>query len=103
MTEIVLDIIGILLGSLGIGSLIVFFVTRHDNKKGWEAQLKKLEKDIIRTQLLLLMKDYDEKDESELMACAEHYFVDLKGNWYLTPKFYRFIKEQNIATPEWFD
>ena len=97
------DIIGIILGGLGIGSLITFFVTRHDNKKGLEKQLRKLEKDVLRTQLLLLMKEYDQRDENELLTLAEHYFGDLKGNWYMTPKFNRFITDKKISKPEWLD
>lgn len=63
-------------------------------------QTQKNEKDNVRTQLLVLMADYAD-DTSELMHCAEHYFKDLKGNWYATPLFIKFLKEHGIAEPEW--
>lgn len=113
------------LGGLGIGSLIIFLIQRHDQRKGLEESFKKLEKDVnkqfkkldedftrkfrklekdgLRTQILLFMYNYDPKDESELMTAAEHYFKDLKGDWYMTPKFNRFIQENNIAKPDWLE
>ena len=33
-------LIGIIITSMGVGSLITFFVTRHDNKKGYEQLTK---------------------------------------------------------------
>ena len=103
MPEWVISLAGYIIGGLGLGSLIIFFVQRHDTKKGLDRQLKKLEKDNVRTQLLLLMYTYDPKDEAELMSCAEHYFKDLDGNWFMTPKFNRFIQKNKIAKPEWLD
>lgn len=63
-------------------------------------QTVKNEKDNIRTQLLLLMADYPD-NTSELMRCAEHYFKDLKANWYLTPIFAKYLRDKGIAAPEW--
>ena len=103
MPEWIITLIGYIIGGLGIGSLIIFFVQRHDEKKGLKSQLKRLEKDGLRTQLLLLMYNFTPQDESELMTCAEHYFKDLKGDWYMTPKFNRFIQENDIAKPDWLE
>lgn len=63
-------------------------------------QTAKNEKDNVRTQLLLLMADYPD-DTAELMRCAEHYFKDLEGNWYLTPLFAKYLSERGIAAPTW--
>lgn len=119
------SIIEILLSSGSLITLIIFLVQRHDTKKGdykklheeisnlhsslsekddhMERELKKLEKDIVRTQLLQLMNHYHPEDEHELMIVAEHYFVHLEANWYLTPKFNRFLKKNGIAQPEWLE
>ena len=103
MPDWVISIAGYIIGGIGIGSLIIFFIQRHDQKKGLEAKLKIVEKDSVRTQLLLLMYMYKPKDEAELMKCAQHYFVDLEANWYMTPLFNRFVQENGIAKPEWLD
>ncbi len=103
-----LNIISIIIGGLGIGSLITFFVTRYDAKKGLESKLNKVEKDSVRTQLLLMMYHYEDTDEQEFLTCAEYYFKKkkdggLEGDWYLTAKFKRFIDQHGIAQPEWFE
>lgn len=109
----VIDLIELVLTSGSLVTLIIFLVNRHDAKKdeyeklreedeAIKRELVKLEKDSVRTQLLLLMNHYRPEDQHELLQVAEHYFVDLDANWYLTPKFNRFLEEQNIARPEWF-
>lgn len=103
-----LNIISIIIGGLGLGSLITFFVTRHDTKKGLESKLNKVEKDSVRTQLLLMMYHYEATDEKEFLTCAEYYFKKkedggLEGDWYLTAKFKRFIEVNGIAKPDWFE
>ena len=96
-------------GAGWLATLIMFFVQRHDQKKEGidtiKKQLKRLEKDGIRTQLLLLMRTYSEEDEHELLQVAEHYFSkdELSGNWYMTTLFNRFLTNHNIAKPNWFN
>ena len=102
-----LNIISLVIGGLGIGSLITFFVQRHDARKGLESRLYKVEKDAVRTQILLMMYNYDPSDEHELLTCAEYYFKKrsdggLEGDWWLTSKFKRFIKQNGIENPTWF-
>ena len=123
MTFTIGDIIRDLLASGCLVTLIIFLVQRHDTKKdtykklheeleqmqtnlnekdiNLESELKKLEKDSVRTQLLLLMNNYHPEDEHEIMTLAEHYFVKLQADWYLTPKFNRFLEKHQIARPEW--
>ena len=88
-----------------------FLITRRDNKKNKnseiesrldkiEAALVKNEKDNVRTQMLLVMAEY-QQEEKELMTLAEHYFCDLKGNWYMTSIFKNYCARNNIPIPEW--
>lgn len=110
------DIITLICGIGWIGTLIVFLIQRHDNKKeknneiierldDIEHRQRRNEKDSVRIQLLLLMANYTSEDEHELLTCAEHYFSKehLHANWYMTSKFNRFIAEQEIAKPSWFN
>ena len=72
----------------------------HEMLSEIKEQTLKNERDNVRMQLLVLMGEYTD-DTSELMHCAEHYFKDLKGNWYATPLFAKFLREKGIAAPEW--
>lgn len=105
-------------------SFIIFLIKRHDEKEGEfkkvndtlkeikdqaksdkeesDKRFKILEKDIVRTQLLTLMYNYEDEDEHELMQVAENYFVDLKANWYMTGLFNRFLEKKGIGKPDWF-
>lgn len=105
----ILEIIAAICGCGWLATLVTFFVSRRDNRKDELAkinkQLQRLEKDGVRTQLLLLMANYTEEDEHELLTCAEHYFSaeHLHANWYMTSKFNRFLVKNNIAKPNWFE
>ncbi len=114
--EIVIAIIGSGLLSAVVSGLIGLYSKHMDRKyvkedkaadKGDEMenvkkQLAKAEKDNVRLQMLVLMADYPE-DESELMRVAEHYFKELKGNWYMTTMFNHWIEEKGIAKPDWLE
>ena len=58
------------------------------------------EKDALRTQLLVLISDYPDNVEG-IMEVARHYFVVLKGNWYMTALFNQWLEKNGIAKPEW--
>lgn len=104
----------ILLAILGGGNLILFvkfLIERHDRKieqadneerEGIKNKLLVLEKDGLRTQLLLLILIRPE-EQTEILRIAEHYFKVLKGDWYMTSIFNNWLKEKDIAEPEWFD
>lgn len=85
----------------GVLAFIQFLITRNDDRQGIESTLKKLEKDGLRTQLLLmiLMKPEEKK---EILTLAQHYFVDLEGNWYMTDIFKKWLKEKGHSNPDWF-
>lgn len=92
------------LGAIDIAALIMFFVTRHDNHKeqseGIQDTLIKLEKDGLRTQLLLLILLKPE-EKQEILTLGEYYFGKLKGNWYLSSVFNQWAKEHD-ENPSWF-
>lgn len=104
----------ILLGILGGGNLILFvkfLIERYDRKKekseteekeALKNKLVVLEKDGLRTQLLLLILIRPD-EQTEILRLAEHYFKVLKGNWYMTSIFNNWLKAKKIAEPEWFD
>lgn len=104
----------ILLGLLGGGNLVLFIkflVERHDRKKemaeekeqeGIRNKLLVLEKDGLRTQLLLLIL-IRPNEQTEILRIAEYYFRVLQGNWYMTSIFNNWLKTHDVAEPEWFD
>lgn len=114
MIDILLGLIGAVLGS----GIIQFFVTRHDAKKkeSIEEKLKPIEskldkiideqktseKDALRTQLLVMMTTLPNNHE-EIMTLAERYFGQLKGDWFYSSLFAKWLKENDIEKPIWFD
>ena len=76
--------------------------TRDEKKDDIKNTLNKLEKDGLRTQLLLLILIKPE-EKTEILRLAEHYFKVLHGNWYMTSIFNNWLKAENVANPEWFD
>ena len=108
------EISDVLLAILGGGNVILFIkflIERHDrkqeraednDKKSVKDTLIKLEKDGIRTQLLLLIL-MKPMEETEILRLAEHYFKKLHGNWYMTSIFKNWLKEYNVANPDWFE
>ena len=101
MTETVLIAVISALTSGGLLAFTQFLISRHDDKQGIKSTLIKLEKDGLRTQLLLmiLLKPQEKK---EILTLAQHYFIDLKGNWYMTDVFDKWCEEECGSRPEWF-
>ncbi len=94
-------------------TFIIFLIKRHDEKKekndetlaelkDIKKQMKKMEKDSVRTQLMVLMLSYTHGDASEILTVAEYYFVTLNGDWYMTSLFQRFCEREQIPLPPWF-
>ena len=90
------------LTSNALFAFIQFIIDRYDTKANIKGKLTLLEKDVLRTQLLLLILLKGE-EKQEILTIAEHYFKDLHGNWYMTSIFNKWLKEKDIAEPEWFD
>jgi hypothetical protein len=107
----------LLIAVLGGGNLILFakfLIERHDAKKqrkedkeevGIEKRLERLEKDVFRTQLLLMILLRPE-EQTEILTLGERYFKKppegLGGNWYMTSIFKKWCDEHELE-PEWFE
>ena len=103
-------ITGVAVALLGSG-LIQFLITRADKKKEnpIEQKLdkiideqKKNEKDQLRTQLLVMMNLMPDSHE-EIMQLAQRYFKELKGDWFYSSLFAKWIKDNDIEKPIWFE
>lgn len=86
-------------------TLIVRHLDRKDSQTDKiaeiEKKVKRNEVDNVRLQMMLLMSDYPE-EKQEIMRCAEHYFKELHGNWYMSTLFQRWLNNNSISNPEWF-
>lgn len=102
MHDLTMTITLAVLGSNALFAFIQFLISRHDTKKNIKGKLNTLEKDGLRTQLLLLILMKPE-EQTEILRLAEHYFKVLKGNWYMTSIFKNWLKENNVGEPDWFD
>lgn len=94
------------LGSTALSSLIQFLIKRYDEKKDAKFNVKEklttLEKDVLRTQMLLLILMKPE-EKKEILTVGEHYFKELKGDWYMTSIFNKWLESSGTAEPEWFE
>lgn len=99
----------IIIAILGGGNLLLFIkflIERADAKKdknedSIKDKLTILEKDGIRTQLLMLILMQPD-ETAEILKVAEHYFVKLKANWYMTGLFGKWCEQRGLK-PDWFD
>lgn len=101
MSETTSTIVLAVIGSNALFAFLQFLIGRHDTKKNIKGKLIVLEKDVLRTQLLLLILLKGE-EKQEILTIAEHYFKDLHGDWYMTSIFNKWLKEKTLAEPEWF-
>ena len=110
----VLEIISCILGGGAIITFITFLIKRNDEKKekndevlaeikSIKKQMQKMERDSVRTQLLMLMNTYTYGEASEILTVAEYYFGGLKGDWYATSLFQKFCEKEQIPLPPWFN
>ena len=102
MSDTTTTIILTVIGSNALFAFAQFLISRHDTRTNIKGKLDRLEKDVLRTQLLLLILLKGE-EQQEILTIAEHYFKDLHGDWYMTSIFNKWLKEKKIADPDWFD
>lgn len=92
------------MASGGFLAFLQFLITRNDDKQGIKKSLKKLEKDGLRTQLLLLIL-LKPDEQTEILTLGQRYFVKppagLGGNWYMTSIFKGWCDEHKLE-PDWF-
>lgn len=100
----------LLIAILGGGNLLLFIkflIERYDKKKSEDIKgtLKKLEKDGLRTQLLLMIL-LRPQEKKEILTLGQRYFVKppngLGGNWYMTDVFDKWLEEECDSRPQWF-
>ena len=101
MNSTTITIITAILASNALFAFLQFLLDRHDTKKNIKGTLIKLEKDGLRTQLLLMIL-LTPQEKKEILTLAQHYFIDLKGNWYMTDVFDKWCEEESGSRPEWF-
>ena len=101
MDKITMTIVVAVLGSNALFAFLQFMITRHDTKKNIKGKLITLEKDGLRTQMLLMIL-LRPKEKKEILTLAEHYFEDLDGNWYMTDIFNKWLGDEGHSKPEWF-
>lgn len=114
MANMVAIIIAVI-GSSGLAKLIEYWCTKpkreyermeYERKQAEKhdeiiKQLLKHEKDIVRTQLLLLLTSMPESTD-EIMKVGQHYFEDLHGNWFATDLFNDWLESEHRNKPSWF-
>lgn len=98
--DIITTIVIAILTSNGFFAILQFLISRHDQKKNIKGRLDRLEKDGLRTQLLLLILLRPE-EKQEILTLGETYFIKLKGNWYMTSIFSKWCAAHD-EKPEWF-
>lgn len=104
MRETILIAVISAMTSGGVLAFLQFLISRADDKQGIKSTLKKLEKDGLRTQLLLLIL-LKPDEQTEILTLGQRYFVKpplgLGGNWYMTSIFKTWCDERKLE-PDWF-
>lgn len=72
-----------------------------NEQKSIRDDIKKQEKDNIRTELKLMISDFPD-DTTDILKLADHYFVKLEGNWTMANIFNDWAKAHNVEIPTWF-
>lgn len=83
-----------------LGSCLSWFenkITQHldDRMSTLESKVNDIREDTIRIQLDNLINNDSENVES-ILTIARTYFIDMKGDWYMTEKFKRWGREHNV-------
>lgn len=92
-----------IIGSGALSALISgIFGLIQNRKSKLRKQLERLEKDSLRTQILVMMSDYPDQKQ-EMLTLAERYFNQLKGDWYLTSLFNDWLIKSGTTPPTWFN
>jgi len=120
--EIIVTIIVSCVGSSALFGFVQFLISRRDKKKGGMAKLiesidelkeanknsenssKQMQLDICRLQLMTLIH-MAPKNVANILELGKHYFVDLKGDSYLSTLFSQWLRDQHLeeSVPEWFE
>ena len=120
MENYVMPILLAIIGVIGsVFGFVQFLITRKDKKKNnnievlkaindinlklnaTDEKLKAQEQSQTRIEMLVMMNHY-KNDINEIMRLAEHYFKN-GGDFYMTSLFAKWLKENNLPKPLWFD
>lgn len=106
MKDYVMPIILAIIGGGAFG-FIEFLIKRKDTKQ--EKKIDKLSKSIeslqrsqCRTEMLVMMNHYP-SEQMEIMRLARVYFETLQGDFYMTSLFAKWLNQNNVEKPLWFD
>ena len=72
----------------------------HSQLEELKAQAQLTEKDNLRTQLMVMIKDFP-SEKTDILRLGQHYFNDLHGNWVLTDLYRKWVVEENVQLPTW--
>ena len=73
----------------------------EDELREVKQKLDIAEKDALRTQLMVMIKDYP-NEKTDILRLAEYYFVKLEGNWVMSDIFKTWCKSSGTEIPGWF-
>lgn len=90
-----------IIGSGALSTVISAVINAISGRKGLKSKVKKIEKDLVRLQLLFLIYNTPE-EEHEILQVAENYFRTLKANWYMSSLFDKWLKKRGLERPIWF-
>lgn len=96
---------------LAVWGIAQFFINRRDKKKGELKEIKsalnnmqerfdELDRHTLRIQLQLLIY-HEPKNIDTIMKVSEKYFIEKKGDWWMTTKFKRYCNDNEIPYPDW--
>ena len=100
-----------LVGTLCGAGFIQFLISRKDKKEedkiekrfdGLEKTIKYIDQGGVRQQIMLLIHLYPQRSE-EIMKLGRKYFIDFRGNYYLTSIFKEYMDKNNLTYPTWWD
>lgn len=112
MKDMLVPIIITIIGSNAFFGFIQFLISRKDSNnerfKSIEDKMTSIDNKInyidqggVRQQIMLLIHLYPQRDE-EIIKLAKKYFIDFKGNYYLTTIFKQYLDDNNLTYPQWF-
>lgn len=112
MNNLIVTIIIAIIGSNAFFAFIQFLITRKDNNNkrfkaiddrfnALEQKMNYIDQGNIRLQILFLIHLYPKRSE-EIIKLAKKYFIDFKGNYYVTGIFKQYLDDNNLIYPQWF-
>ena len=106
--EIAIAILGSGALSALISGIFGMIQARRSKQAEIEQELKEVkekldiaEKDALRTQLMVMIKDYPH-ETTDILRLAEYYFKKLEGNWVMSNIFREWCEATNTKIPKWF-